>query len=110
MAGGENKDLKDIVEKDSDLTFAEYSKLSLVIVMAQTKGAMLELGKKMTTAMKKSTVTFNNPNVRMTDKEKQELQKQIEKADQELKAQEGKLNIIRENYEVIKEVKARMEE
>jgi hypothetical protein len=107
MAG---KDLKEIVTKEMDLSFEEYSKLSAVITYATAVGAGYEMSMSIYNQMIESEETLKQTLAGvLSDEEKAELEtqiaevkKSIEELEEEMKKEE--FVILKKNYEIIKKV------
>ena len=107
MAG---KDLKEIVTKEMDLSFEEYSKLSAVITYATAVGAGYEMSMSIYNQMIESEETLKQTLAGvLSDEEKAELETQIaevKKSIQEIEEEmkEEEFVILKDNYEIIKKV------
>ncbi len=107
MAG---KDLKEIVTKEMDLSFEEYSKLSAVITYATAVGAGYEMSMSIYNQMIESEETLKQTLAGvLSDEEKAELEiqiaevkKNIQEMEEEMKKEE--FVILKDNYEIIKKV------
>jgi hypothetical protein len=108
---GTGENLKDIVNKEMNLSFDEYIRLSTVITLAEASGAGLELSKAMYEQMilGKETLEFQL-NAVLTAEEKEELEKALNEAKQEIENFEKEMNSdeyanIKHNFELIMKVR-----
>jgi hypothetical protein len=108
---GTGENLKDIVNKEMNLSFDEYIRLSTVITLAEASGAGLELSKAMYEQMilGKETLEFQL-NAVLTAEEKDELEKALNEAKQEIENFEKEMNSdeyanIKHNFELIMKVR-----
>ncbi|MBT4575049.1 MAG: hypothetical protein HOB92_01145 [Candidatus Cloacimonetes bacterium] len=108
---GTGENLKDIVDKEMNLSFDEYIRLSTVITLAEASGAGLELSKAMYEQMilGKETLEFQL-NAVLTAEEKDELEKALNEAKQEIENFEKEMNSdeyanIKHNFELIMKVR-----
>ena len=108
---GTGENLKDIVNKEMNLSFDEYIRLSTVITLAEASGAGLELSKAMYEQMilGKETLEFQLNGV-LTAEEKDELEKALNDAKQEIENFEKEMNSdeyanIKHNFELIMKVR-----
>jgi len=109
IGAGEN--LKDIVNKEMNISFDEYARLSTVITFAEAVGAGLQLTKAMHEQMvlgKEALETQLSGN--LTTEQKEELEKALTKAKQEIEEFEKEMNSdeyanIKHNYELIIKIK-----
>lgn len=112
MAG---KDLKDIISKEMDIPFDEYSKLSAVIMYADATGAAYEMSKAMYEHMRVSHESLTNMlATQLSEEERKNLEQELENIKKEIKDMETEMskeeyNIVKENYEIIKKVKEELE-
>ena len=109
LGAGEN--LKDIVNKEMNISFDEYVKLSSIITLAEASGAGIELSKAMYEQMilGKETLEFQL-NAVLTAEEKEELEKALNEAKQEIENFEKEMNSdeyanIKHNFDLIVKVK-----
>ena len=109
ISTGEN--LKDIVNKEMDMPFDEYVKLSSVITLAEVSGAGIELSKAMYEQMVIGKETLEiQLNAVLTTEEKEELEKALTEAKQELENFEKEMNSdeyanIKHNFELILKIR-----
>ena len=107
MAG---KDLKEIVTKEMDLSFEEYSKLSAVITYATAVGAGYEMSMSIYNQMIESEETLKQTLAGvLSDEEKAELETQIAEVKKSIQEMEEEMKeeefvILKDNYEIIKKV------
>ncbi len=107
MAG---KDLKEIVTKEMDLSFEEYSKLSAVIAYATAVGVGYEMSMSIYKQMIESEETLKQTLAGvLSDEEKAELKTQIADVKESIQEMEEEMKkeefvILKDNYEIIKKV------
>ena len=107
MAG---KDLKEIVTKEMDLSFEEYSQLSAVIVYSTAAGVGYEMSMSIYNQMIESEETLKQTLAGvLSDEEKAELETQIAEVKKSIKEMEEEMKkeefvILKDNYEIIKKV------
>lgn len=107
MAG---KDLKEIVTKEMDLSFEEYSKLSAVIAYATAVGVGYEMSMSIYKQMIESEETLKQTLAGvLSDEEKAELETQIAEVKKNIQEMEEEMKkeefvILKDNYEIIKRV------
>jgi len=112
MAG---KNLKEIISKEMDISFDEYSKLSVVITYAAAVGVGYEMTKSFYEQTKASRDELKKAlNNTLTEEEKKNLEEQIENIEKSITELEEEMkkeeyNIVKENYEIIKKVKDELE-
>ena len=112
MAG---KDLKEIVTKEMDLSFKEYSQLSAVITYATTVGAGYEMSMSIYNQMIESEEALKQTLAGvLSDEEKAKLEvqiaevkKSIEEMEEEMKKEE--FIIQKDNYEIVKKVNEKLD-
>lgn len=112
IGAGEN--LKDIVNREMNISFDEYTRLSTVITFVEATGIGLQLSKAMYEQMLLGKETLESqldafPNV----EEKEELEKALSKAEQEIEEFEKEMNNdeyvnIKHNYDLILKIKKEM--
>jgi len=104
------KDLKEIVTKEMDLSFEDYSKLSIVITYATAAGAGYEMSLAIYNQMIESEETLKQTLAGvLSDEEKAELETQIAEVKKSIKEMEEEMEkeefvILKDNYEIIKKV------
>ncbi len=109
IGAGEN--LKDIVNKEMNMSFDEYLRLSSVITLAEISGAGIELSKAMYEQMIIGKEALEiQLNAVLTAEEKEELEKALTEAKQELEDFEKEMDSdeyanIKHNFELILKIR-----
>lgn len=113
IGAGEN--LKDIVNKEMNLSFDEYIRLSTVITFAEATSVGLQLSKAMYEQMLLGKETLESRlDAFLTAEEKEELEKALAEAEQEIEEFEKEMDKdeyanIKHNYDLILKIKEEMD-
>ena len=113
IGAGEN--LKDIVNKEMNISFDEYVRLSSIITLAEVSGAGIELSKAMYEQMVLSKDALENElNTVLTAEEKEEIEKALVDAKQGIEDFEKEMNSdeyanIKHNYDLIFKIKEELD-
>ena len=113
IGAGEN--LKDIVNKEMNISFDDYTRLSTVITFAEAVGAGLQLTKSMHEQMvlgKEALETQLSGD--LTTEQKEELEKALAEAKQEIEEFEKEMNSdeyanIKHNYDLVLKIKEELD-
>jgi hypothetical protein len=114
-AVGAGKNLKDIVNKEMDISFKEYTRLSTVITFAEATGAGLQLSKSMYEQMINGKETLESQlNAVLSAEEKQELETALDEIKKEIKDFEKEMNSddfvnIKYNYDLVRKIKEELD-
>jgi len=106
-----DENLKDIVNKEMNISFGEYTKLSTVITYAEATGAGLQLSKAMYEQMLLGKETLESQlNTVLTSEEKEELEKALSETKQGIKDFEKEMDSdeyanIKHNYDLVLKIK-----
>ncbi len=110
---GEN--LKDIVNKEMNISFDEYTRFSTVITFSEATGVGLQLSKAMYEQMVlgKEALEFQLVET-LTSEEKEELEKALAEVEQEIKEFEKEMNSdenanIKHNYDLVLKIKEELD-
>ncbi len=112
---GAGKNLKDIVNKEMNISFKEYTRLSTVITFAEATGAGLQLSKSMYEQMINGKETLESQlNAVLSAEEKQELETALDEVKKEIKDFEKEMNSddfanIKYNFDLVRKIKEELD-
>ncbi len=112
---GAGKNLKDIVNKEMNISFDEYTKLSTVITFAEATGVGLQLSKAMYEQMVTGKEALESQlSGDITTEQKEEIEKALAEIEQEIKEFEEEMNSdeyanIKHNYELILKIREELD-
>ena len=108
---GSGENLKDIINKEMNISFDEYARLSTVITFAEATGLGLQLSKSMYKQLILGKETMESQlNTVLTAEKKEELEKAITEAEQKIKELEKEMDSdeyanIKHNYDLVLKIK-----
>ena len=114
-AVGAGKNLKDIVNKEMNISFDEYTRLSTVITFAEATGAGLQLSNAMYEQMILGKETLESQlGTLLTSEEKKELEKSLTEMKQEIEDFEKEMNSdeyanIKHNYDLVLKIREELD-
>ena len=113
ISAGEN--LKDIVNKEMNISFDDYTRLSTVITFAEATGMGFQLSKAMHEQMILGKETLESQlGTLLTSEQKEELEKALAEAKQEIEEFEKEMNSdeyanIKHNYDLVLKIKEELD-
>ena len=112
---GTGENLKDIVNKEMNISFDEYTRLSTVITFSEATGVGLQLSKAMYEQIVLGKEALEVQLVEtLTSEEKEELEKALAEVEEEIKEFEKEMNSdeyanIKHNYDLIFKIKEELD-
>jgi len=114
-AVGAGKNLKDIVNKEMNISFDDYARLSTVITFAEATGVGLQLSNAMYEQMILGKETLESQlGTLLTSEEKEELEKSLTEMKQEIEDFEKEMNSdeyanIKHNYDLVLKIREELD-